>query len=360
MLSSFLPETRRGTWFLVATGFLEAVTQQHQQPRNLLHAKVEVPGKLQLFQPSTLRRRLSSSFWPFANMWREWLFHSGHCLTPACVRALCSVLVIDVNWLAAWTPHHWQDWKDIELVQVFVLPAWHQLHQLFDALLIFSTELEQVTWFLVQLAKGFLEAVRQQHQRSKNLLHTKVEVPGKLQLFQPSTLRRRLSSSFWPFANTETVERIVLSQGSLLDTCMCACGSLFRAGKWCELTPCMNVTSIGKAGKTLNKHKSFCFQHAKARSAVSSVLVIDMNWIAAWTPHNWQDWQDIELAQVMQVLKFFQHGNICSMLCSFLLGTGTNNGLVDRYEIPGSRHTAASASKALPNTASAKLKLSQL
>ena len=169
--------------------------------------------KLQLFQPSTLRRRLSSSFWPFANMWREWLFHSGHCLTPACVRALCSVLVIDVNWLAAWTPHHWQDWKDIELVQVFVLPAWHQLHQLFDALLIFSTELEQVTWFLVQLAKGFLEAVRQQHQRSKNLLHTKVEVPGKLQLFQPSTLRRRLSSSFWPFANTETVERIVLSQG---------------------------------------------------------------------------------------------------------------------------------------------------
>ena len=51
------------------------------------------------------------------------------------------------------------------------------------------------------------------------------------------------------------------------------------------------------------------------------------------------------------------------MLCSFLLGTGAGNVILDSYEIPGSRHTAASATKALPNTrseVSAKLKLSQL
>ena len=51
------------------------------------------------------------------------------------------------------------------------------------------------------------------------------------------------------------------------------------------------------------------------------------------------------------------------MLCSFLLGTGTDNVLVDRYEIPGSRHTAASAAKNLLDTrseVSAKVQLSQL
>ena len=67
-------------------------------------------------------------------------------------------------------------------------------------------------------------------------------------------------------------------------------------------------------------------------------------------PINWQDWKDIELAQVRVC---FQHAKICSMLCSFLLGTGTGNVLLDKYGIPGSRHTAASATKALPNTRSA-------
>ena len=43
------PELQQATWFLVATGFLEAVTQQHQQPRNLLHTRLEMPGKCKLF-----------------------------------------------------------------------------------------------------------------------------------------------------------------------------------------------------------------------------------------------------------------------------------------------------------------------
>ena len=131
-------------------------------------------------------------------------------------------------------------------------------------------ELEQATWFLV--ATGFLEAVTQQHHQQRNLLHTRFQGPGKLQLFQLS-LRRRHSSSFWPFVNMETVEGMLLSQLSLLDTCMCAC-------------------------------------------ALSSVLVIDMSWIAAWTPH-----QLARLARhwTSTSAYFFQHGKICSMLCSFLL-----------------------------------------
>ena len=48
-------------------------------------------------------------------------------------------------------------------------------------------------------------------------------------------------------------------------------------------------------------------------------------WWLIWTellherPINWQDRHDIELAQVIQVLIFFQHGTNCSMLCSLLL-----------------------------------------
>jgi len=57
---------------------------------------------------------------------------------------------------------------------------------------------------------------------------------------------------------------------------------------------------------------------------------------------NWQDWQDIELAQV---LVFFRHGKSCSMLCLFLLETGTGNMIPDIDRIPGSLNTAASATK---------------
>ena len=84
---------------------------------------------------------------------------------------------------------------------------------------------------------------------------------------------------------TETVKRIVLSQWALLDTCMCA---------------------------------------------LCSALVIDMNWLAAWTAPL--------IAKTRKTLNqgtflFFQHGKICSMLGSFSLGTRR------------SRDTAASATK---------------
>ena len=94
-----------------------------------------------------------------------------------------------------------------------------------------------------------------------------------------------------------TLERMVLSQWWLLDTCMC----------------------------------DLCL--------VLAIRVIDI-----WTglldrcPFNWQDGKDIELW-------FFQHGKICSVLGSFLLGTGTGNVIPGNEWIPASRQKTASATK---------------
>ena len=139
--------------------------------------------------------------------------------TDTCMCPLSKVLGIDVNWIAAWTPH--------------------------------------------QLAR----------------------------------LARTHSALIWPSARTETVERLVLSQWWQHDTCMC----------------------------------DLCL--------VLAIRVIDI-----WTgllnqcPINWQDRKDIEPW-------FFQHGKICSILGSFLLGTGTGNVIPGNEWIPGSRQKTASATK---------------
>ena len=63
------------------------------------------------------------------------------------------------------------------------------------------------------------------------------------------------------------------------------------------------------------------------------------------------------------MLIFLQHGKIRSMLCSFLPWTGTGNMIPGSDRIPGSHHTAASATKNPLDTrfaASAKVQLFQL
>ena len=157
-------------------------------------------------------------------------------------------------------------------------------------------EPEQATWFLVMT--GVLGGGRTAS-ATKTLPKTRSEVSAKLKLSQLSTLRSKHSSLIWTVATMETVERMFLSQWLLADTCV---------------------------------------------SALSSVLVIDMNWIAAWKPH-----QLVRLAKhwtstsAYVILK--QHGKICSMLCSFLPGTGIGNMTPGSDRIPGSCHTAASATK---------------
>ena len=108
---------------------------------------------------------------------------------------------------------------------------------------------------------------------TKALPNTRSEVSAKLRLCQLSTLRRRHSSLIWPFAIMKTGKRMVLSQWSLADTYMC----------------------------------------------LSAVLVIDMFWIAAWTPH--------------QLATLARHW------------TSLSNVIPGNARIPGSRQTAASATK---------------
>ena len=101
-------EPEQATCFLINTGFLEAVTQQHQQPRLL-------PKKALPF---------------LRYCWSIWtgMLHDCH-----------------INL---------QDWQDVELARIVQCSA----HS--------CSELEQANWFLV--ATGFLEAVTEQHQEPKS------------------------------------------------------------------------------------------------------------------------------------------------------------------------------------------------
>ena len=61
-------ELEEATWFLVATGFLSAVTQQHQQLWLKPTQGLWCLTNSQLSQLSTLQRRHSWVIWPFAKM----------------------------------------------------------------------------------------------------------------------------------------------------------------------------------------------------------------------------------------------------------------------------------------------------
>ena len=165
-------ELEQATWFLVATGFLQIFTQKHQKQNTLPKTRFKVSGKLRLFNSQHCEG--DTLHWPDPlrtwKLWREWFSHSGHLLTPACVPFLqylqCSAGDrFELNW-----------WKNASHSSI----------------------------------------------RTKNPLpNTRFKVSGKLQLSQLSTLPRRHYSLTWPFANLETVKRMVLSQGSVAGTCMC-------------------------------------------------------------------------------------------------------------------------------------------
>ena len=150
-----------------------------------------------------------------------------------------------------------------------------------------------------------------------NTSNARSEVSARIKLSRLSTVRRRHSSlicGFELFGNMETVERMVLSRWLLHDTCMSALWYW-----WSIWTGLMHERHI-----------------------------------------NWQDWQDIELAQV---LVFFRHGKSCSMLCLFLLETRTGNMIPDSTGFLEALTQQHQQPKNLPNTrfeVSAKLKLSRL
>ena len=226
-------ELQQATWFLVATGFLEAVAR-HNQQNNLPNTKSEVSAEIHLSQLSTLRRR--HSFGEEGN-WEEngsftvvtgWHLHV----------TLSSVLVIDTNWIAAWLPHQL---ARLARHGTSTSACSSSMAKVVQRSALFSSEVEQdeqATWFLV--ATGFLEAVAR-HNQQNNLPNTRFEVSAKLKLARLSTLQRRNSSLIWSLARKESVKTMILSQRPLADTRTCTLSSV--------------------------------------------LLVIDTNWIAAWTPH---------------------------------------------------------------------------
>ena len=194
-----------------------------------------MPGKLQAFQPSTLRRRHSWSIWPFANMETvERMVLSQWSLLDTCTSALSSVLVIDMNWIAARTPHqlarlarHWTS------TSAYILPAWQIL---FNARSCSNQNRPSDSWQIQDSWKPSHKSISNQGifftQRLRCLENSSFFSPlhcGGDTLDQSDLLTR-----------IETGKRMFLSQWSLADTCI---------------------------------------------GALSSVLVIDMNWIAARTPH---------------------------------------------------------------------------
>ena len=162
-------------------------------------------------------------------------------LADTCMCALASVLVIDINWIAArmsdqsaTLAKHWTRANVCSSSMAKVV--WCST--------LSDSEPEQATWFLV--ATGFLQAVTQQHQKPKNLPNTRFKVSGKLQLSQLSTLRRTHSPLIWPFAKMETVKRCSLTVVIAWFLHVC---SLFGTGDRYKLDCCTNNASIGKSGK---------------------------------------------------------------------------------------------------------------
>jgi len=102
----------------------------------------------------------------------------------------------------------------------------------------------------------------------------------------------------------ETVKRMVLSQWSLLDICICAC--LLGTDDWSELDSCTKVPSIDGQhwqGIELRRIKAVkeWFSPSGHLLTLVSVLSSVRYWRLIWTQllHGrhvkWQHWQDIEL-----------------------------------------------------------------
>ena len=125
---------------------------------------------------------------------------------------------------------NWQDWKDIELTSACILPAWRKL--------LYALLIPSLNWNM-QCDSWFRQDSRKRsHSSSRN--KTIFPTQGPKCLPQASFLSFQHCEEDNLLARMETGKRMVLSQWSLADTCM---------------------------------------------PALSSVLVIDMNWINAWTPH---------------------------------------------------------------------------
>ena len=175
----------------------------------------------------------------------------------------------------AWTPHqlarlakHWTSTSDHKCLFSF------SMAKVVQCSAYSCSESEQATWFLINTE--FLEALTQQHQQLSSSQHKVSGLPNSSFLkIAKETLFIDLT-----LCEMETVERMALSQWSLLDTCMCA---------------------------------------------LCSVLVITVDWIAARMPIQWA-----RLARVRTRANFCSSSMAKVVWCSVHSRTGKGN------VIPGS------------------------
>ena len=237
------PGLERATWFLVATRFLEAVTQQHQQPRILLTQGLRRLPKSSFFsfQHCEGDSLHWSELWRGWRLWRQWFSHSGHWLTPAC-------LPCPQYWWSIWTGLQHErhiNWHRLARhgtsTSAYLASSMTPSCSMLWSFLLWTGTGQPDSWICNRIpGTGTDHTVSSSS--SKTIFPTsRSEVSAKLKLSQLSTLWRRHSPLIWSLAK-KTGSRMVLSQWLLADTCMCAC-------------------------------------------ALCSVLVIDVNWLPAWTPH---------------------------------------------------------------------------
>ena len=233
MLCSFLPWTGTGNMIPASDKIPGSRNTAASATKNPLDTRFAASAKVQLFHLSTLRRRQSSLIWTLARMEPvKTMVFAQWSLADTCMPALPSVLVIDMNWIAAWTPHqlarlarHWTS------TGAYILPA---PQKLFNALLISA-----LNW-------------NRQHdswiwQDSRNRNRSNSSSSNKT-IFPTQGPRCLPSSSFFssPHCEGDTLHwSDLLRRSWYLHVCVC---SLFGAGDWCERTPCMNATWIGKTG----------------------------------------------------------------------------------------------------------------
>ena len=330
-------ESEQATWFLINTGFLEALTQQHQQLSSSQHKVSGLPNSsflkiakdtlfidLTLSKMATLERMVLSQWW----------------LLDTCMCDLCLVLAIRV--IDIWTgllnhcPFNWQDRKDIEL--------WFFQHGKICSVL---------GSFLLGTGTGnvipgneWIPASRQKTASATKESSWR-KVCGVCQTYQLLTLRRTHCALIWPFARTETLERLVLSQWWLLDTCMCDLCLVLAIRVIDIWTGLLNHCPINWRSSSQHKVWGVCLSPAfSAFDIARQTLFIDLAlgnnenweengslrvvtacaclqyWCSIWTgllherPINWQGWQNIELAQVITSACFL---SAWQKLCNALL-----------------------------------------
>ena len=229
--------------------------------KTLPKTRSEVSAKLKLSQLSTLRSKHSSLIWTVATMETvERMFLSQRLLADTCVSALSSVLVIDMNWIAAWKPHqlvrlaiHWTS------TSAYILPAWQIL---LNALLILARNhnRQHDSWF-----------------QEDSWMPSNRSIPGSDGIVgsrntAASATKESSSHKGWGAWKTPAFSALHIAKETLLiNLTLCEHGNcwengsltvvtawhlhvcpLFSTGDRYEQDCCTNAPSIGKTGKTLN------------------------------------------------------------------------------------------------------------